>query len=83
LQTLSWSLQALGNVLILLFLVFCIFSVLGSYIFTFKYIDYKDRFAFYDENFNFNNFYYSFLLVFRTTTGEDWPSMMDELAKCK
>ena len=81
-QTLRWSLQALGNVLILLTLVIVIFSVLGSYIFDFKYADYSYRFQFYDENFNFNNFYHSFLLIFRITTGEDWPAMMNELAKC-
>jgi hypothetical protein len=60
-----------------------IFAVLGAYIFDFKYADHADSFQFYDLNFNFNNFFRSFSLVFRCTTGEDWPAMMNELAKCK
>ena len=80
LQTLKWSLQALGNVLILLLLVFFIFSILGSYIFFIYYIDYKDKFRFYNEYFNFDNFIKSFLLVFRSATGENWHIVMIELA---
>lgn len=83
-QTLSWSLQALGNVLLLLFLVFCIFSVLGYYVFDFTLNESNNgNFNFYDADFNFNNFYHAYMLVLRTTTGEDWPSMMKELAQCK
>ena len=68
--------------MILLLLVLSIFSVLGSYLFTFDYYLNKNSFDNYNENFNFNNFYHSFLLVFRTTTGEDWPSILKELVNC-
>lgn len=83
LQTLKWSLQALGNVLILLMLVFFIFSVLGSYLFSFFYKDHRTKFKNYDENFNFDNFYHAFLLVFRSATGENWHLVMFELSQCK
>jgi len=80
LQTLKWSLQALGNVLILLLLVFFIFSVLGCYLFDIKYKDYEDKFNYYDKYFNFDNFYHGFLLVFKSATGENWQMVMLELA---
>lgn len=80
LQTLKWSLQALGNVLILLLLVFFIFSILGCNLVQTRYEDYKDKFLYYDEYFNFDNFINAFLLVFRCATGENWGSVMMELA---
>lgn len=83
LQTLKWSLQALGNVLILLLLVYFIFSVLGCYLFTIYVGDYTDKFNLYDQYYNFDNFYFGFLLVFRCATGESWNIIMLELANCK
>lgn len=81
LQTVQWSVQALGNVLILLLLIIFIFSVLGSNVVSsFSYEDYSNDFFFYDEYFNFNNFYTGFLLVFRSATGENWHIVMLELA---
>lgn len=80
LQTIYWSMQALGNVLLLLFLVIFIFAVLGSNIVTFVQSDYSDSFLYYDQYFNFNNFYTGMLLVLRSVTGENWPAVMMELA---
>lgn len=80
LQTIYWSMKALGNVLLLLFLVIFIFAVLGSNIVTFLYQDYSDSFTYYDQYFNFNNFYTGMLLILRSITGENWPNVMKELA---
>lgn len=79
LQTVQWSVQALGNVLILLLLVIFIFSVLGNFIVSFDQKDYPGDFVYFDEFFNFDNFYTGFLLVFRSATGENWNIVMMEL----
>jgi hypothetical protein len=81
LQTLRWSISALSNVFILMFLMFCIFSILGCYLYDgLTYKKYKDKMYYMDKYYNLNNFYNGFLLVFRATTGEDWPGIMEELA---
>ena len=60
---------------------FCIFAILGCYFYdTIVYKDYKDIFVYINEYYNFDNFYYSFLLVFRCATGENWNNIMMELA---
>jgi len=80
-QTLSWSLSALANVLLLMLIFFCIFSILGCYFYdNITYEKYKDSFIYVNEYYNFDNFYYSFLLVFRCATGENWNNIMMELA---
>ena len=80
-QTLSWSLTALANVLLLMLIFFCVFAILGCYFYdNIMYKDYKDSFVYINEYFNVDNFYYSFLLVFRCTTGENWNNIMMELA---
>lgn len=81
LQTLRWSINALINVFILMFLVFCIFAIMGCYLFdVLKYENYKDKFYYLNESYNFDNFYNSFLLSFRQVTGESWPNIMMEVA---
>ena len=81
LQTLSWSVNALANVFILMFLIFCIFAILGCYLYeVIMYEDYKDEIRYMNVFYNFDNFYNAFLLCFRCSTGEDWPSIMLELA---
>jgi hypothetical protein len=81
LQTLRWSVNALANVFILMFLIFCIFSILGCYLYeTLYYINYKDELTYMNKYYNFDNFYNSFLLVFRCATGEKWHLIMMELA---
>lgn len=83
LQTLRWSIDALMNVFILLFLIFCIFSIVGYYLFNeVSYEDHPEKFAYYNQYYNFDNFYNSFILCFRTATGENWPMMMVEIAFC-
>ena len=80
-QTLRWSISALANVFMLLFLIFCIFAILGCYLYSdVKYKNYKDDLTYLTSFYNFDNFYYAFLLVFRCATGEHWPYMMYELA---
>lgn len=80
LQTVQWSMQALSNVLILLLLIVFIFTILGCNIVSFNQVDFESNFNYYDEYFNFDNFVNGFLLVFRSATGENWPSVMMELA---
>ena len=81
LQTLRWSVNALANVFILMFLIFCIFAILGCYLYeVIMYEDYKDEIRYMNIFYNFDNFYNAFLLCFRCSTGEDWPSIMLELA---
>jgi hypothetical protein len=81
LQTLRWSMNALINVFILMFLVFCIFAIMGCYLFDMiRYEDFKNKFVYLNEYYNFDNFYNSFLLSFRQVTGENWPFMMMEVA---
>jgi hypothetical protein len=81
LSILRWSMGALGNVFILLFLMMCIFSIMGCYLYaSVRYSDYSNYFNSINKFYNFDNFYYSFLLSFRQMTGEDWPTMMMEMA---
>ena len=80
-QTLSWSLTALANVLLLMIIFFCIFAILGCYFYdNIIYEEYKDKFIYVNEYYNFDNFYYSFLIVFRCATGENWNNIMMEYA---
>ena len=80
-QTLSWSLTALANVLLLMLIFFCIFAILGCYFYdNIIYEEYKDSFIYVNEYYNLDNFYNSFLLVFRCATGENWNNIMMELA---
>ena len=81
LDTLSWSLSALANVFILMFIIYSIFAILGCYFYDdLKYDKYKDNFFYINEYYNLDNFYYGFLLIFRCTTGENWNNIMMELA---
>jgi len=81
LQTLRWSINALMNVFILMFLIFCIFAIIGCYLFSgITFTGNENKFAIYNQYFNFDNFYNSFLLCFRSVTGENWPLMMIEVS---
>ena len=80
-QTLSWSIGALENVILLMVIIFSIFSILGVYFYDgIDYIKYTDKFFIINEYYNLDNFYNAFLFVFRCATGEKWPNMMMELA---
>ena len=80
-QTLTWSLSALADVFILMILIFGIFAALGCNFYNnIRYEDYKDKFIYINEYYNFDNFYYGFLLTFRCATGENWNNIMMDLA---
>jgi len=80
-QTLSWSIGALMNVVLLMILIFGIFAILGVYFYDgIDYEKYKSRFFKINEYYNVDNFYTAFLFTFRCATGEKWPYMMMELA---
>ena len=80
-QTLTWSIGALANVFLLMLIIFCIFAILGCYFYDgITYEKYKSKFTYINEFYNVDNFYTSFLLTFRCTTGENWPNIMMELA---
>jgi len=67
--------------LLLMLIFFCIFAILGCYFYdNIIYEDYKDVFVYVNEYYNFDNFYVSFLLVFRCETGENWNNIMMEYA---
>lgn len=85
LETLVFSLPALANVSALLLLVIFIFACLGMSFFgemetgpnqgpDFAEYPYK----LYNEHANFTNFYRSFLLLFRMSTGESWNGVMHD-----
>ena len=80
-QTLTWSIGALANVFMLMLIIFCIFAILGCYFYDgITYKKYRSSFKYINEFYNLDNFYNSFLLTFRCTTGENWPNIMMELA---
>ena len=80
-QTFQWSFSALLNILTLMILVYCIFALLGCYLYDGdKYENYKDKFVYINEYYNMDNFYYSYLLIFRCATGENWHIIMMEMA---
>ena len=80
-QTLQWSFSALVNVLSLIFIIYCIFALIGCYLYDGeKYEQYKGKFTYINEYYNMDNFYYSYLLIFRCATGENWPNIMMEMA---
>ena len=80
-QTLSWSIAALENVILLMIIIFSIFSILGVYFYDgINYRDHRNDLYTINEYYNLDNFYNAFLFVFRCATGEKWPSMMMELA---
>ena len=80
-QILQWSFYSLINVLYLTILIFSIFALLGCYLYDGdKYEKFKDKFVYINEYYNTDNFYYSYLLIFRCATGENWHNIMMEMA---
>ena len=75
LNTLVYSLPALGNVAALTLLVFFIFAVIA--INAFSYIPHGD---FIDDYNNFETFHNAMILLFRCSTGESWNGLMHEVA---
>ena len=80
-QTFQWSFSALVNILILMILIFSIIALIGCYLYDGdRYENYKDKFAYINEYYNFDNFYSAYLLIFRCSTGENWNNIMEEMA---
>jgi hypothetical protein len=81
-KMLRHSITALGNIFILMFLVLCIFSVMGCYLYDgIIYAEHADKFIAISELYNFDDFYHSFLTNFIILTGEGWNMMMMEMAQ--
>ncbi len=70
-NVLIFSLPALFNVGALLCLVYFIYAILGTFLFQNVALG-----EVIDENFNFKNFSYSLITLFRSSTGEDWWYIM-------
>lgn len=75
-QTITFSLPSLLNVLALLMLVFFIFSVLGVFLFG-KVREGENI----DEYMNFWNFGMAMIINLRCSTGEDWNRVVYDLNK--
>lgn len=79
LQTITFSIPALGNVFLLLMLIYFMFSVLGNFLFNTvvsgEVVDSDIK--------NFKNFLNSFLLLFALSTGEDWNKVMFDCSRDK
>ena len=81
LQTLYWSFSALSHVLLLTVIIFGTFALMGCYLYDGDKSQIKIMNSYYtNDYFNFNNFYTSYLLIFRCSTGESWPYIMAEYA---
>ncbi len=74
--------EAIGNILVLMAVIFSVFAILGCYIYPdIGYEQYKDSFDVVNEFYNFDNFYFSFILVIKVATGESWPIVMLEFSR--
>ena len=81
LQIVQWSFSALINVISLIFIFYCIFALIGCYLYDGeKQQEHTDNFTYINEYYNMNNFYSSYLLIFRCATGENWPNIMMEMS---
>ena len=69
----AYSLPALLNVLGLLLLIFFIYAVLGSFL-----LHSVSSGETINDYFNFKNFHYSMTILWRISTGEDYPSIMHD-----
>ena len=80
-QTLQWSISALSNVLLLTIIIYGTIALMGCYLYGGdKYIGKVSETYYINEYFNFINFYSSYLLIFRCSTGENWHNIMVEYA---
>ena len=80
-QTLQWSISALSNVLFLTIVIYGTIALMGCYLYGGdKYIGKVSETYYINDYFNFMNFYSSYLLIFRCSTGENWHNIMGEYA---
>jgi len=75
-ETITFSLPSLMNVLALLMLFYFIFSVLGNFLFGGVI-----RGEVIDSYTNFKNFGYSMIILMRVSTGEDWNKIMYDVSR--
>lgn len=75
-QTIMFSITPLSNVIMLLMLIFFIFSILGNFLFS--KIQYGKVM---DDIVNFKVFDSAFLLLFSISTGENWPIIMFDCSR--
>ena len=74
-MTITYALPALLNILSLMILILFIFSVLGSFLFhTVKNGNVIS------DYFNFSNFGFSMIILWRISTGEDYPNIMYDVS---
>ena len=81
-QTFQWSFTALSYVLFLNIIIYGTTALMGCYLYEEEDISIKKQYNYYyiNDYFNFNNFYTAYLLIFRCSTGENWPNIMMEYA---
>jgi hypothetical protein len=77
-ETIMFSIPSLSNVIMLLMLIFFMFSILGN--FAFGKILYGKVI---DNLVNFTTFDKAFLLLFSLSTGENWPVIMFDCSRTK
>jgi hypothetical protein len=76
LQTIMFSIPSLSNVILLLMLIFFMFSIMGN--FMFNKVKYGNVLM---ELKNFTTFDNAFLLLFAISTGEDWNRIMFDCSR--
>ena len=74
-EIIQFCLPSMMNVFSLLFLVFFIYSVLGCYLFAGF-----PKGLYVSDWFNFDNFGFAMMFLFKLSTGEDWNFFMMEYA---
>ena len=78
-KTIWFSMPTLLNVFMLMFLNYFIFAILGCFVFDgvkLTVSDTQQTLYYQNEIFNFSNFHSALMLLFRNSTGEDWPAYM-------
>ena len=78
-MTLIDSAPSLGSLGLLLIMIFFIFAIIGRSLFSFTRIGAPNVEL--NEHANFKDFWTSFLLLMRCSTGEDWQLVMFDLAR--
>ena len=76
-EIIQLCLPSMMNVFSLLFLIYFIYAILGCYLFNNQ--PYIGQFV--SDWFNYSNFGFAMLLLFKNSTGEDWNNFMFEFAR--
>ena len=80
-QTVQYSFSALINILSLMMVIYFIVALIRCYLYDGQvYENFKDKLTYINEYYNMDNFYNSYLLIFRCSTGENWHNIMMEMA---